>query len=332
MKRTPLYQIHLEEGGKMVPFGGWEMSVQYAGINQEHRMVREQAGVFDVSHMGQILVNGTRALEYLDSLVPADVARLDEGQIAYTQLCNERGGTIDDLLIYCLGRERYLLVVNASRIETDWEWIGGKCELPQVELENASDRMGMIALQGPDAEMVMRDLCDADLERLKYLRYVQTIWRDGESDNGLSRTGYTGEDGFEIICASGQAEKIWRDIRGKGVAPDGMGARDTLRLEMGYSLYGHELDETISPLEAGLGWSMDLTREVDFIGKQALLAQKKENKYRRMVGFIFADRGIPRAGYDICGEDGTVVGSVTSGTFSPTLEKGIGLGDRKSTR
>ncbi|HEX6817718.1 MAG TPA: glycine cleavage system aminomethyltransferase GcvT, partial [Ktedonobacterales bacterium] len=327
-KRTPLYDEHRALGARLVEFSGWEMPVQYSGILEEHRAVRERAGIFDVSHMGEFRVEGPGALDFLQGLVPNNVARLGDGQALYTQICNEQGGTLDDLLIYRLGDERYMTVVNAGTMESDWDWFTRQAAShADVTLTNISDQTGLIALQGPRALDILQPLTETDLSAIAYYHFAQGTVA-GVSCL-ISRTGYTGEDGFELYCASGDVVALWRTLLEAGapygLIPAGLGARDTLRLEAGFCLYGHELNEQTSPLEAGLGWSVKLEKGHDFIGREALLAQKQDGLPRKLVGVELRDRGVPRAGYAIL-RDGTPIGELTSGTVGPTLGKAIGMG------
>ena len=328
LKRTPLYEIHRALGARLVEFGGWEMPVQYAGIIQEHRAVRERAGLFDVSHMGEFHVEGAGALAFLQSLVPNDISRLVDGQALYTQLLRPDGGTIDDLLVYRFTANHFMTVVNAGTMEKDWAWVSEHARgLEDVLLRNASDDTGLIALQGPLAQSILQPLTATSLDDIAYYHFreshVAGIWCV------ISRTGYTGEDGFELYCASGDTEALWSALmeagQPRGLQPAGLGARDTLRLEAGYCLYEHELTEEITPLEAGLGWTVKLKKPADFTGRSVLEEQRRTGLRRKLVGLNIRDRAIPRAGYAIL-HDGERVGKVTSGTMSPTLERPIALG------
>jgi aminomethyltransferase len=328
LKRTPLYDEHRALGARLVEFSGWEMPVQYSGILDEHRAVRERAGLFDVCHMGEFGAEGPGALDFLQGLVPNNVARLADGQALYTQICNEQGGTLDDLLIYRLGDQRYMTVVNAGTMESDWAWFTQQAAgHADVTLTNNSAETGLIALQGPRAREILRPLTTTDLDAIAYYHFAEgTV---AGIDCLISRTGYTGEDGFELYCASGDAVALWRALltagAPHGLIPAGLGARDTLRLEAGYCLYGHELNEQTSPLEAGLSWSVKLEKGHDFIGREALLAQKQQGLPRKLVGIELRDRGVPRAGYAILRE-GATIGELTSGTVGPTLGTAIGMG------
>ena len=328
LKRTPLFGIHRELGARLVEFGGWEMPVQYTSILEEHRAVRQRAGLFDVSHMGEFRVEGPGALDLLQALVPNNVARLAINQALYTQICRPDGGTLDDLLIYHLGEDRYMVVVNAGTTEKDWGWF---CEQASghagFTLANVSDETGLIALQGPLAQTILQPLTATPLDAIKYYHCER-----GEVAGIpviISRTGYTGEDGFELYSAAADAPRLWRALLAagapQGLLPAGLGARDTLRLEAGYCLYDHELTEEITPLEAGLGWTVKLDKGVDFIGRAALAREKAEGLRRKLVGVELRERGVPRAGYAIV-RDGQRIGALTSGTHAPTLDRPIGMG------
>jgi aminomethyltransferase len=335
LQRTPLYERHRDLGARLVEFGGWEMPVSYSGILEEHRAVRQRAGLFDVSHMGEFRIEGTGALALLQSLVPNDVGKLALNQALYTQLCLPNGGTVDDLLIYRLGENSYMAVVNAGTMPKDWAWMTDHAgDITDVTLRNVSYETGLIALQGPYAESILQPLTSMDLASITYYHAAHGVVAG--IDCLLSRTGYTGEDGFELYVEAGKVGALWDAIleagRPAGLLPAGLGARDTLRLEAGYCLYGHELSEEITPLEAGLGWTVKLNKGGDFIGRQALLEQKEHGLKRRLVGLILRERGIPRAGYVIMRADEQTgaadehIGSVTSGTMCPTLDQAAALG------
>lgn len=311
-KRTPLYDRHVALGAKIVPFSGWEMPVQYQGITREHLCVRQHAGVFDVSHMAIVEVTGPDALAYLESLVPNRVSRLKPGQALYTQLLNREGGTLDDLIIYAL-QGRYFLVVNAGNTDQDLAWLNAQRK-GDVAVNHLRD-WGLLALQGPEAEKILAPLVPADLSLIPYFG----LW-EGD-DLIVSRTGYTGEDGFELFLPPGKLLPLWDRLMAAHVTPCGLGARDTLRLEAAYPLYGHELDASTTPLEAGLAWTVKLEKG-DFLGREALKARSLQKK---LVGFHLEGRAIPRQGYPIL-QDGEPVGEVTSGTLSPVLDTPIGLG------
>ncbi|HLJ80416.1 MAG TPA: glycine cleavage system aminomethyltransferase GcvT [Ktedonobacterales bacterium] len=328
LKRTPLYETHKALGARLVEFGGWEMPVQYSGILEEHRAVRERAGLFDVSHMGEFRVEGAGALAFLQSLIPNDVSRLADNQALYSQICRPDGGTLDDLLIYRRGEGRYMVVVNAGTTPKDWGWLSQHAAgRDDLTLTNISDETALLALQGPLAPQILQPLTDMPLSEIVYYHF-----RPGTvagSDCLISRTGYTGEDGFELYCAPASAVALWNTLleAGKpaGLLPAGLGARDTLRLEAGYCLYDHELTEDITPLEAGLGWSIKLNKAADFIGKQALVEEKANGLRRKLVGIELRARGVPRAGYDIL-KNGERIGAVTSGTMAPTLGRAAAMG------
>jgi aminomethyltransferase len=327
LKRTPLYEEHHALGARLVEFGGWEMPVQYSGILEEHQAVRTHAGLFDVSHMGEFKVEGADALAFLQYLVPNDVSRLAVHQALYTQLCLPNGGTIDDLLIYRLAEQQYMLVVNAANIDKDFQWVQGQSgHFQHVSVTNQSDTTALLALQGPEAQAILQPLTEIDLTSIRYYRF--TAGRVDGIDCIVSRTGYTGEDGFELYCAPVDVVKLWNDLlaagKSHGLLPAGLGARDTLRLEAGMCLYGHELDEQTNPLEARLDWTVKLDKG-DFIGRDALLAVKEHGPKRLLVGIEMVERGIARGGYAIYA-DGQQVGTVTSGAPSPTLHKNIGMG------
>lgn len=326
LKRTPLFNEHVNLGAKIVEFGGFEMPVQYKGIIEEHNTVRKQAGLFDVSHMGEFEITGPEAKDFIQKIITNNLEKIEPGKIIYSPICYENGGTVDDLLIYCFSWERYWLVVNASNTEKDWQWIVDHKDNEQVELKNISNDIGQLALQGPKAQEILQLLTDFDLSKISSYRF-QEIEVAGRPCV-VSRTGYTGEDGFEIYVDSNEVVYLWRELlkRGEplGISPIGLGARDTLRFEAGLPLYGHELSPEITPLEAGLGIFVDLKSGKDFIGKEALLRQKEEGLKRKKVGIEMIDRGIPREGY-IIKKDEQEIGFVTSGSHSPTLGKSLGM-------
>ena len=322
LQRTPLYEAAVAAGGRMVPFGGWEMPVQFKGIGVEHRAVREDVGLFDIGHMGQFSLSGAEATAFLNYLLPGKITQLHIGQMLYAPICNEEGGCIDDAVVYRLAKDEYLLVVNASRISEDWQWISrwakGKANLQIADL---SREKAMLALQGPRAESMLAQMVGGVVVDLGYYRCTKRAI-DG-CEVLLSRNGYTGEDGFELVCAADKVIDLWHKFTDAGAEPCGLGARDTLRTEMGFCLYGHELNEQITPLQAGLAWTLDMDKE--FIGSTALRAQREAGNYRRLRGFRMLERGIPRPEYAVLDERGLVIGEVTTGTHSPTLEMGIGL-------
>jgi aminomethyltransferase len=322
LRRTPLYECHLEAGAKMVDFAGWEMPVQYAGVIEEHRAVRTAAGLFDVSHMGEVRVKGSGAEAFLQRLTPNDVSKLVPGRAHYSGLLTERGTYIDDLLIYRLAAEDFLVVVNASNAPRDYEWIASRVEGEDAEVTNESDRYALLALQGPKALEILAPLASRDVSSLKYYGFAE-----GEVDGApalISRTGYTGEDGVELYVSPEDAPRLWRRLVEAGASPAGLGARDTLRLEAAMALYGHEIDETTTPFEAGLAWVVKLDKG-DFLGRDALAAQKSQGLARKLVGFEVQGRGIARQGHGVVSEGGERVGDVTSGTWSPTFEKALGM-------
>jgi aminomethyltransferase len=328
LKRTPLFEQHRQLGARLVEFGGWEMPVQYSGILEEHHAVRQRAGLFDVSHMGEFQVEGAAALDLLQSWVPNNVARLTVNQALYTQICRPDGGTLDDLIIYRLGDERYMVVVNAGTIEKDWAWlVEHAASKPGFALTNVSSETGLLALQGPLAERILQPLTDTPLGDIIFYHCLPGTVAGLSAL--ISRTGYTGEDGFELYVAAAEAPALWQQLLAagapQGLLPAGLGARDTLRLEAGYCLYDHELTEEITPLEAGLGWTVKLEKGADFVGRAALAREKQEGLRRKLVGIELRDRGVARAGYVIV-RDGAPIGKVTSGTQSPTLNRPIALG------
>jgi aminomethyltransferase len=328
LRRTPLYSEHVALGARMVDFSGWEMPVQYSGILDEHRAVRMAAGLFDVSHMGEFMVTGKGALDFLQAMVPNNVARLEESQALYTQICNEQGGTLDDLLIYHLGPERYMVVVNAGTLEKDWAWFSQHAAgRDDLTLTNLSDDTALIALQGPRAVEILRGLAAIAPTDIAYYHAQEASV--ASIDCLISRTGYTGEDGFELYHAAEHAPKLWHALleagRPLGLLPAGLGARDTLRLEAGFCLYGHELTDDITPLEADLGWSVKLKKGADFIGREALAKQKFDGLSRVRVGLKLLERAVARADSPIWHRD-VQVGALTSGTMSISLGYPIGMG------
>lgn len=325
MKRTPFFSIHQKLGAKIVPFGGYEMPVQYAGIIEEHKAVRNAVGVFDVSHMGEFFAKGPDAMSFLQKITVNDVSKLVPGKAQYSAMCYENGGIVDDLLIYMLAEHSYMIVVNAANIGKDWEWMKRHCPA-DVSFEDKSDATALLAIQGPKSLETMKKLTKVDLATVQYYHFVQGTLAGVEMI--ISRTGYTGELGFEIYFDVKHAEKIWNAVFDAGkefnIAPIGLGARDTLRLEMGYCLYGNDIDQTTHPLEAGLGWITKLNKG-DFIGKPVLEKAKAEGLKRKLVGMMLSEKAVPRHGYQIV-VNGTNSGTITSGTFSPSLGKGIAMG------
>lgn len=327
LKRTPLFEVYKEYGGKTIDFGGWELPVQFSSIKEEHEAVRTKAGLFDVSHMGEIIVTGPDSLNYLQKMLTNDISKIKNGGAQYNAMCYENGGTVDDLLVYKIEDNHYLLVVNASNIDKDFKWLEAHLE-GHVLIDNLSEKMAQLALQGPLAEKVLQKLAgDSDLTEIGFFKFQREMKINGK--NALvSRTGYTGEDGFEIYCDASDAVELWKAILSageeEGVVPCGLGSRDTLRFEATLALYGQELSPEISPLEAGIGFAVKLNKEADFIGKEVLKQQKDAGAARKLVGIEMIDRGIPRHGYPVYkGEE--LIGEVTTGTQSPSLKKNIGL-------
>jgi aminomethyltransferase len=326
MNNTALTNTHIALGAKMVPFAGYNMPVQYVGINAEHETVRKAVGVFDVSHMGEFILKGEGALELIQKVCSNDASKLYDGKVQYSCLPNEQGGIVDDLLVYRMDEKTYMLVVNASNIEKDWDWIS-KFNSFGVDMKNISDRTSLLAVQGPKATQALQSLTDTDLSAMEYYTFVKGTFA-GVENVVISATGYTGAGGFELYFDNEHADKIWKAIFEAGapfgIQPIGLGARDTLRLEMGFCLYGNDIDDTTSPLEAGLGWITKFTK--DFVNSSNLAAQKEAGLKKKLVGFEMIDRGIPRHDYEICDATGKVIGKVTSGTQSPSLQKAVGLG------
>jgi aminomethyltransferase len=326
MKNTALTQTHIALGAKMVPFAGYNMPVQYAGINVEHETVRKAVGVFDVSHMGEFILKGEGALDLIQKVTSNDASKLYDGKIQYSCLPNEQGGIVDDLLVYRIDEKTYMLVVNASNIQKDWDWIS-KYNSYGVDMKDISDRTSLLAVQGPNAAQALQSLTDIDLSAMEYYTFQKGKFA-GVDNVLISATGYTGAGGFEIYFDNEHADVIWKAIFEAGalfgIQPIGLGARDTLRLEMGFCLYGNDIDDTTSPLEAGLGWITKFTK--DFVNSANLSAQKQDGVKRKLVGFEMLERGIPRHDYEICDAAGNTIGKVTSGTQSPSLQKAIGLG------
>ena len=324
LKRTPLFDVHVKAGAKMVPFGGWEMPVQYVGIVEEHKAVRSAVGLFDISHMGEFEVGGRSALTAVQRLCTNDAAPLTEGQVQYSLLCYPEGGIVDDLTLYRVAADRYMLTVNASNIEKDWGWVTE--HEPGATWKNVSAETALLAVQGPKAESLVRRLADTDVVSVRYYHFAQGKVAGVRAL--ISRTGSTGEDGFELYVPAGEAAPLWHALmeagRPDGIRPIGLGARDTLRLEMKFALYGNDIDQTTNPLEAGLGWVVKPAKG-DFIGRAAIEALRARGVARKLIGFEMVERQVPRHGYRIL-KDGAAVGLVTSGSFSPSLERGIGMG------
>jgi len=328
MKFTAFNKIHKKLGGKLVEFAGYEMPIEYSGIKDEHLTVRNSVGVFDVSHMGEFWVKGPNALKLVSKITSNDPRILKPGQAQYSCFPNGNGGIVDDLLVYCYEPEKYLLVVNAANIEKDWNWVVGNNDVG-AELENASDKISQLAIQGPKATEILQKLTDVNLSEIKFYTFTCDKFA-GVNDVIISATGYTGAGGFELYFNNDVAETIWNAIfaagEEAGIKPIGLAARDTLRLEMGYCLYGNDIDDTTSPLEAGLGWITKFNNGREFIDRDFLTMQKTEGVSRRLRGFKMLERGIPRHDYEIVNSDGSAIGNVTSGTMSPVLNQGIGMG------
>jgi aminomethyltransferase len=325
LKRTPLHAAHIRAGARMIPFGGWDMPVQYAGIVEEHRTVRAAVGCFDVSHMGEFEFRGPEAVRALQRLTTNDVAALEVGQVQYSLLCYEDGGIVDDLTLYRLTDDHFMMTVNASNIDKDWAWIGRHLD-GRVEAANASAETGLIAVQGPHAERLVGRLADVDVAAIGYYHFRRA--RVGGVPGIVSRTGYTGEDGFELYLPASRTEEVWERLlaegKADGVAPIGLGARDTLRLEMKYALYGNDIDQTTNPLEAGLGWVVKPAKG-PFLGRDAIERVRAAGVSRRLVGFEMVDRAVARHGYPIL-HDGAAVGVVTSGSYGPSVDRYVGIG------
>lgn len=326
MKNTALTDVHIELGAKMVPFAGYNMPVQYEGVNAEHETVRNGVGVFDVSHMGEFLLTGPKALDLIQKVTSNDASTLTIGRAQYSCLPNDKGGIVDDLIIYKMKDEQYLLVVNASNIEKDWNWISSHNDMG-VEMRNLSEDYSLLAIQGPKAVEAMQSLTSVDLSAIKYYHFEVADFA-GIEHVIISATGYTGSGGFEIYCKNSEAKQIWDKVfeagAKYGIKPIGLAARDTLRLEMGFCLYGNDINDETSPLEAGLGWITKFTKE--FVNSKNLQKQKEEGVKRKLVAFEMVDKGIPRHDYEIADANGNVIGVVTSGTMSPSMKIAIGLG------
>lgn len=326
MKKIQLHDTHIALGAKMVPFAGFEMPVQYEGVNIEHETVRNGVGVFDVSHMGEFLLSGPNALSLIQKISSNDASQLFPGRAQYSCMPNNEGGIVDDLIIYQIKPEEYLLVVNASNIEKDWNWISAHNDLG-VSMRNLSDDYSLLAIQGPKAVEAMQSLTSIDLSAIKYYHFEVADFA-GIAHVIISATGYTGSGGFEIYCKNAEVQQVWDKVfeagASFGIKPIGLAARDTLRLEMGFCLYGNDIDDTTSPLEAGLGWITKFTK--DFVNSDNLKAQKEAGVSRKLVAFEMIEKGIPRHDYEIANAEGAIIGRVTSGTMSPSIKKAIGLG------
>jgi aminomethyltransferase len=326
MKATALSNKHISLGAKMVEFAGYNMPVSYSGLNDEHHTVRNAVGVFDVSHMGEFILKGDKALDLIQAVTSNDASTLFDGKAQYSCLPNGKGGIVDDLIVYKIDDKTYLLVVNASNIQKDWDWIS-KHNSYGVDMKDISDKTSLLAIQGPKAIATLQKLTSINLSEIPYYEFRKGTF-NGVENVVISNTGYTGAGGFELYFDNEHAEKMWDAIFTAGaefgIKPIGLGARDTLRLEMGFCLYGNDIDDTTSPLEAGLGWITKFTK--DFTDKDFMLKLKEQGLQRKLVGFEMIDRGIPRHDYEICDASGAVIGKVTSGTQSPSLNKAIGMG------
>ncbi len=327
MKSTALTKTHEALGAKMVPFAGYQMPVSYEGVTVEHETVRQGVGVFDVSHMGEFLIEGPNALDLVQKVSANDAAKLTVGKAQYSYLPNETGGIVDDLIVYRVKEEVYLLVVNASNIDKDWRHISKYNESIGATMRNISEDYSLLAIQGPKAVEAMQSLSSVDLATISFYNFVVADFA-GIAHVIISATGYTGSGGFEIYCKNGEVKQVWDNVleagADYGIKPIGLAARDTLRLEMGYCLYGNDIDDQTSPFEAGLGWTTKFAK--DFVNSEALAKAKEHGAKRKLIAFELDERGIPRQGYDIVDTNGAVLGRVTSGTMSPSLGKGIGLG------
>ncbi len=326
IKEVPLGEVHRALGAKMIPFAGFNMPVRYSSDKEEHLTVRSGVGVFDVSHMGEFILKGEGALDLIQRVTTNDAARLAVGQAQYSCMPNLEGGIVDDLLVYRIADNHYMLVVNASNIEKDWQWIS-RFNTEGVEMSNISEQTALLAVQGPKATQVLQNLTDIDLSAIPYYHFKIGNFA-GLSDVIISNTGYTGAGGFELYVSASSAKHLWDEVfrvgEAEGIKPIGLGARDTLRLEMGYCLYGNDIDDTTSPIEAGLGWITKFTK--DFNGRQIIEAQKQKGVERYLVGFVVEGKAIPRSHYLLTDSNGNPIGHVTSGTMSPSMNKGIGLG------
>ena len=326
LKRTPLFEVYGNYDAKIVPFAGWEMPIEFKGITEEHKMVRTSAGIFDVSHMGEIEVKGKDAEAFCQKICTNDISKLEDNQILYSFMCYENGTVVDDILVYRFSQDDFMLVVNAGNISKDYKWIVNHATGYEVDINNVSDNIGQVAIQGPKAEAILQKFTDTDLSEIKFFYSLRNVDIKG-INTIVSRTGYTGEDGFEIYCEAKDAVKLWKLILDESseeeIIPIGLGARDTLRFEANLPLYGNELSDEITPIEAGYGYFVKLDKD-DFIGKEALMAQKSGGLKRKIVGFELLDKRISRHGYEVYSENDKI-GIVTTGYQSPTLQKSIGL-------
>ncbi len=329
MKTTAFNKFHKELGGRMVEFAGYEMPLEYSGVNKEHINVRENVGVFDVSHMGEFWIKGDKAFDLVQKITTNDVAKLSPGKIQYSCMPNGKGGIVDDLLVYHYEEKKYMLVVNAANIQKDLDWVIEQNKEIGAEVENSSDQISQLAIQGPMATKVLQKLTDVDLEKIKYYTF-EIGEMAGIKEVIISATGYTGSGGFELYIYNNDADKLWNAIFEAGkefnIMPAGLASRDTLRLEAGYVLYGNDIDDTTSPIAAGLGWITKFTENNQFIDREKMEKLKAESPAQRLCGFVMEEKGIPRKGYDIVDENSNKIGHVTSGTMSPMIKKGIGMG------
>ena len=324
LKKTPLYQTFVDSDAKIVEFGGWAMPVQFSSIKDEHIAVRTSVGIFDVSHMGEILIKGTESAQFIQYILSNDTDQITTDKAQYTALCNENGGVIDDLITYKLDQDTFLLVVNAANTDKDFDWINSHANDFDVEVENVSNQYGQLAVQGPEARKLIQEDVDFDLSSMKPFDVAHNVSYLGKTIM-LSQSGYTGEDGFEIYCEANDCVILWNHFIEHGVTPCGLGARDTLRLEAGLPLHGQDLSETITPYEGGIAFAAKPLIDADFIGKSVLKEQKENGSKRRTIGIEMIDKGIPRTGYEVLNLDGNQIGEVTSGTQSPQSGKSIGL-------
>ncbi len=324
LKKTPLFNTYETMGAKVIDFSGWALPVQFSSIKEEHIAVRENVGMFDVSHMGEIFVSGQDATAFLNYVLTNDVMKATVTKAQYTILCNEHGGTIDDLVLYKLGEEEYLLVVNAGNTEIDYEWLVEQANNYTVSIDNRSNNFGQLAIQGPNAVDIVSELTDESIDDMKLFEFIRHVKIDGK-DVLLSKSGYTGEDGFEIYCHAKDTVELWDKFIELGVEPCGLGARDTLRLEAGLPLHGQDLSEEITPIEAGVGFAVKVNKESDFIGKDKLAEQKENGPKVKSVGLELLERGIARTDYTVLSENGEEIGYVTSGTKSPLTDKSIAV-------
>ena len=325
MKKTPLYDLHVDFGAKLVDYAGFLMPIQYEGVSVEHNCVKNNVGVFDVSHMGEFEISGKNSTQFIQFICSNNIMKLEPGKAQYNCLVNDNGGIIDDLIVYKIDEEKYLLVVNASNIEKDLNWIKSHNKKYNCSINNISDKISLLAVQGPKAELLCESFTKEDLKSLSNYSFILGKFA-GIDDVIISKTGYTGSGGFELYISNDYAEHIWDklfSVVNLEVKPIGLGARDTLRIEMGYCLYGNDLDESVTPIEANLGWITKL--ETNFIGSKSIKEQIENGIKKKLVGFVINDKGIPRKGYEIFDESEKLIGEVTSGTFSPVLKKGIGL-------